>query len=451
MADRANMTRIAIREGNLEMFKSIVDTDETVLDAKDEDGKTMLIYAIDKNQPEITEMIIDTKADMDIDETDNFGNTALMYAVQRQSKRLVKKLIEKGADVNVEGWCIDKSDDYELHQTPLTIAVTLRNKGIVKTLIKAGCAVSYQKSEEMREFPLIVATRKDSVEIVRMLIEAGADVNETTKNSFRGLRWNSLMCAVYSNGPNSGEIIRMLLEAQADVTYRDSNKATAPMYFVKGSTNSASKMMSLLSAGADVNATDKFGWTPLMFAVRNDDIELVSLLLRWGANVNAVNNSGCTALMYSAEIPWADCPNLAHHAMYFSPFTELLLIAGSDISATDKSGQTALSRALKYGCYNSARSIVSAIMRRFDESDGYTGIPELFASSKPAQKSFLTEFVIPKYIEWARRNVEFREKVRKDIGETTSSYEASHPEKSSEDNVSIFRDFLTALNDMEEV
>jgi hypothetical protein len=53
----------------------------------------------------------------------------------------------------------------------------------------------------------------------------------------------------------------------------------------------------LVAAGAEVNARDENGWTPLMFAAAWADIETVSVLFEAGADVNASSTSGWTALM----------------------------------------------------------------------------------------------------------------------------------------------------------
>ena len=46
-------------------------------------------------------------------------------------------------------------------------------------------------------------------------------------------------------------------------------------------------MRALIEAGADINATLTFGFTPFFFAVREGRIEAVRLLLERGIDVNA--------------------------------------------------------------------------------------------------------------------------------------------------------------------
>jgi len=58
----------------------------------------------------------------------------------------------------------------------------------------------------------------------------------------------------------------------------------------------------LLQAGCDVNASDSFGRTPLMYAVRYDQPTAVRLLLDAGADVSAKNKAGMTAMGLAKQI-----------------------------------------------------------------------------------------------------------------------------------------------------
>ncbi len=57
----------------------------------------------------------------------------------------------------------------------------------------------------------------------------------------------------------------------------------------------------LIQKGADINARDSNGMTPLMVAVESGNLEAVKLLLESGALINEQDKTGRTPLMFSAD------------------------------------------------------------------------------------------------------------------------------------------------------
>ncbi len=85
-----------------------------------------------------------------------------------------------------------------------------------------------------------------------------------------------------------------------------------------------------LEAGADPNAADEDGATALMYAVWQQDPEVVRLLISVGADVNAADKDGNTALM--AAVQDGNCLGIVKD----------LLAAGADAGAKNADGDTAL-------------------------------------------------------------------------------------------------------------
>jgi hypothetical protein len=93
--------------------------------------------------------------------------------------------------------------------------------------------------------------------------------------------------------------------------------------------NQSDVVDALLRHGADVNATDSLGGTPLMLAVlaRDTDTTLVRLLLDAGADRNVPDRTGATPLLRAT-------------INKRTPLVRLLLEKGADPCRRDKDGET---------------------------------------------------------------------------------------------------------------
>ena len=91
-----------------------------------------------------------------------------------------------------------------------------------------------------------------------------------------------------------------------------------------------------LADGADVNAKDDNGWTPLHWAALSGHKEVSEYLITMGADVNAAETvSGMTPLHFAAVGDQKE-------------IVELLLASGADVNAKTDAGETPLDNAIKY-------------------------------------------------------------------------------------------------------
>lgn len=96
----------------------------------------------------------------------------------------------------------------------------------------------------------------------------------------------------------------------------------------------------LIAAGADVNARDAAGRTPLFYVTYPPK---ASLLLRAGADVHARDNEGNTPLLGLMGIASG---GEELHPAYIAEIIRMLAAAGADMKARNKAGHNALDRAL---------------------------------------------------------------------------------------------------------
>jgi ankyrin repeat protein len=100
-----------------------------------------------------------------------------------------------------------------------------------------------------------------------------------------------------------------------------------------------------IHAGADVNAAQGDGTTPLHWAVYKVDAELVGLLLERGAKADVLNKYGSSPLAEAVKI--AD-----------AKLVRMLLDAGANVESPNQDGQTALMLAARTGALDVAKLLV---------------------------------------------------------------------------------------------
>ncbi len=308
-------------------------------DTTDEGGLTALHEASRLGYTEIVQLLVGKGANVNL-RMEQVGFTPLLLAIE--NIKIVRFLIENGADVNAK-------DDI-LGITPLQYAVASGNKEITELLLASGADVN-SKEKAFDTTSLHSAVTEGHTEIVELLLANGADT-DTKDNMFCRTPLH------YAIMEEREEIAKLLIDSGADTTIKDINGHTPFLYAKYCNQNNIVKLLEelpgssvgkfdaelieavgkrtldeikkLLAQGADVNARDTMGVSPLHFAAARGDKEIAEHLISKGANVNAVDNI------------WKNTP--LHTAARFgrSNIIEVLVSKGADLNAKYISGHTPL-------------------------------------------------------------------------------------------------------------
>ena len=198
-----------------------------------------------------------------------------------------------------------------------------------RLLIKHGADMNSQDNRNQK--PLHVAMRNKWFTLARNLIEQGA--NSQAEDDY-GTTPLHLLSASWIHDNNALDIVWLLLGQGAEMKRLVKDKQT-PLHLAMRS-NWFMLALILLDHGADANAEDIHGWTPLLLLsasrIRDDQaLDLVRPPLEHGAELNKRKND------------WQKPLQLAMMAGGFQ-LARILLDHGVDVSIEDEHGRTSSGR-----------------------------------------------------------------------------------------------------------
>ena len=286
---------------------------------------------------------------------DASGHTPLHAAIDDDDVQLVRRIA-----ASCPHFLDQVSGDFFYDQTPLSLAIGLRDAGIVQILVNAGADPDRRVQPAFRvgahltyaiglgedaivqvlldadadpnvvdseqfydQTPLSLAIEAANQDVMRALIAAGADPNKRIQPDFRvGTH------LTYAVGLGDVDVVQILLDAEADPNVIDTEQFydQTPLSLAIGVANQE-MMRKLIAAGADPNKRvqpDFRVGTHLTYAVGLGDTAVVQILLDAGANPNTVDTE-----QFYDESPLSLAVKAQDAAM-----VRILLAAGADPNRT---------------------------------------------------------------------------------------------------------------------
>ena len=285
----------------------------------DSDGNTALHYAarLEDNQADLVNILL--KHGASVETPNEAGVTPLHVAVAHANEPAAVALLEGGASLAT----VDSDGDTALHHAAFS---QTNQADLVNMLLKHG--VSVEARNNVGATPLHAAIGHANEPAVVALLSRGASLTAVDSDGNTALHH-----AAFSKN-NQADFVNILLKHGASVETPNEAGVT-PLHMAIAGVNEPA-VVALLEGGASLATVDSLGNTALHHAAisKNNQAELVNMLLKHGASVETPNEAGITPLHMAV-------------ANANEPAVVALLEGGASLATVDSDGNTALDYAAR--------------------------------------------------------------------------------------------------------
>ena len=228
-----------------------------------------------------------------VNRDDNLVHSALVSAVEHNQCDCTEMLVEAGADVNARKSLV-----------LVEAARTGHDKCLEILLNKATMKVEIDACESNKPSPLMWAVGKGHLTCAELLVKSGADVNQTFKEAVKNGDYDVAERLLVLG---AGEKLRTAfgkkfftylfrkacykcLESLLNKERTDIREAFRTLLMCSTENKTLKCVEPLVEAGADVNTRLDKGYTAVMLAAKQGNQKCVQYLINKGANVNTVDH-----------------------------------------------------------------------------------------------------------------------------------------------------------------
>jgi ankyrin repeat protein len=250
------------------------------------------------------------------------GSTPLLWAVYESDVAEVRRLLRAGADASIAN---------HYGASPMGLAAEVGHTDILRLLLEAGADADSPNLEG--QTALLAVARTGNVEAARLLLDHGATVDAREG-------WGGQTALMWASARRHPEMMRLLIASGADVNARGAVRDYQRHVTAEGRPKSL----------------DSGGFTPLLYAVRENCMACVEVLLEHGADIDLADPDGVSPLLVAImNANW--------------DVARQLILAGADVNQWDIYGEAPLFTAIGLRSrINGGRASIDPL----NETDGLT-------------------------------------------------------------------------------
>jgi ankyrin repeat protein len=237
----------------------------------------------------------------DVNRRDVDGSTPLQWAVYKGDVTEARRLLRAGADASL-------ANNYGA--TPMSLAAEVGNTDILKLLLEVGANADSPNADGQTALQAVARTGKIDAAQVLLDHHAAVDARET---------WGGQTALMWASARRHPEMMRLLIARGADVNARsidrdyqrhvtaegrpkslDSGGFTPLLYAARE--NCIACVDVLIKNKADIDLPDPDGVSPLLLAIMNANWDLAKQLIAAGADVNQWDIYGEAPLLTAVDL-----------------------------------------------------------------------------------------------------------------------------------------------------
>jgi len=222
---------------------------------------------------------------LDVNQRNADGSTALQWAVYEGDFAEVSRLLDAGADVSI-------ANNYGA--SPMGLAAEVADTGILRLLLEAGADVDSPNPEG--QTALMLVARTGALDAAQLLLDHGATIDAREG-------WGGQTALMWASARRHPRMMERLIEHGADIDARSSRRdyqrhvqaegrpknldtgGFTPLLYAARE-NCIACVDVLLANGADIDLPDPDGVSPLHVAIMNANWDLAKQMIEVGADVN---------------------------------------------------------------------------------------------------------------------------------------------------------------------